>query len=96
METDKSRNASEAERARKDRDTIGDGLATQICDKYARQSIRFPIKKSTYSNASGEYEKTVTIYYSVDKSTEDPRITYAQVTAVCKLKGRDIVDYIER
>lgn len=96
METDKNRGTSQAEQARKERDTIGNGLATQICDKYARESTRYPIKRLQNSKVTGDYEKTVTISYSIDRTAEDPNVIYSVLEAECKLRGRQIVDYNER
>lgn len=91
METDKNRHTGDRER-----DTIGDGLATQICDKHARESIRYPIKQKQSSRVSGDYEKTVNIDYSIDRTAENPAIIYSVLQVECKLRGRQLVDYNER
>ncbi len=76
-------------------ETIGNGLATQICDKHARKSLRYPVKNLQTSRVSGGQEKKVYISYSIDKSAENSNSVYAQQGVECVLRGRKLVDYKE-
>lgn len=76
-------------------ETIGNGLALDICDNHARKKIKYPVKKLQTSRVSGSFEKKVHISYSIDKSAEDPNITYSSVNMECILRGRELVDVAE-
>lgn len=83
------RTQQEKEKQKEVRDTIGEDLAINICDAYARGKMTYPIKKRLSASASGDFEKTVDLAFSVDK----PGTVFAQRFATCKLRGKELVDF---
>lgn len=73
-----------------DNAAVSDITATQICDQAARASIIFPIQQQIYSNAVGGFDKTVTLKYRVSNDFTGSSSTSREMTAVCKLQGRNI------
>lgn len=79
--------------AHKERETIGDGLAVEICHRFARNKLPYPVEKRVTERVSGDYEKTVTISYQLRKNSGDPNYAFQYRDAVCSLRGREIVDF---
>ncbi|MCA1242521.1 hypothetical protein LC092_08735 [Stappia stellulata] len=78
------------------RETIGDGLAIEICERFSRRQIRYPIVRRASARASGDYEKTVELSFKIDKSAEDPQSISAFTYVTCELRGREVVDFRSR
>lgn len=78
------------------RETIGDGLAVEVCDGFARDRMGYPVIRKVSERVSGDYEKTVTIRYKIDRTAEDPNIVLAFKTGICTLRGRKVVDFTAR
>lgn len=79
--------------AHQERETIGDGLAVTICDRFARNRLPYPVVRKVTDRVSGDYEKTVTISYELRKDAADPDYGFQFRDAVCSLRGREIVDF---
>lgn len=76
-----------------ERETIGDGLAVEICHRFARDKLPYPVDRRVSERVSGDYEKTVTISYKLTKDASDPNYGFQFRDAVCSLRGRKIVDF---
>ncbi len=83
----------EAERARaRKEETIGTGLAVEICDGHARSRLDYPVQQIISSSAKGDHVKTIDLSYRIDRTSENPDIVYATRDVRCVLRGRDLVD----
>lgn len=81
----------EQQKEREKRDTISDDMANRICVDYAKNQMPYPVIRNQSSpfNVNGGYEKTVKVSFELDQ----PGTSYSSRSAVCKLRGRDIVDF---
>lgn len=79
------------QKEREKRDTISDEMANRICVDYAKSQMPFPVIRNQSSpfNVNGGYEKTVKVSFELD----NPKTSYSSRSAVCKIRGRDIVDF---
>ncbi|MCA1298875.1 hypothetical protein [Stappia indica] len=78
---------------RERRETIGDGLAEEICDGFARDRMGYPVKRKVFKEVRGDYEKTVKITYEIDRTQENPQVILAYRNGICTLRGSKVVDF---
>lgn len=82
---------TERRKEQQKRDTISDSLASDICVDFAKNRMPHPVirNKSLPFNVNGGYEKTVRVSFELN----EPGTSYSSKDAICKIRGRDIVDF---